>query len=96
MLDSRVPPGELANKWLDYKSKVPLVSPSNKHNIDIIVIPSFRIPCKCTLGFVNGNEPEKSACLTICQSNYAGPVLCGRLELYFGHEDSRSASSILI
>ena len=36
MLDSRVPPGELANKWLDYKSKVPLVSPSNKQNIDII------------------------------------------------------------
>jgi len=38
MLDSKIPLGELANKWLDYKSKVPLVSPSNKKNIDIIVI----------------------------------------------------------
>ena len=38
MLDSRIPPGELANKWSDYKSKVPLVSPSNKQNIDVIVI----------------------------------------------------------
>jgi len=38
MLDSKIPLGELANKWLDYKSKVPLVSPSNKKNIDVIVI----------------------------------------------------------
>ncbi|MBE76394.1 MAG: succinate dehydrogenase flavoprotein subunit [Candidatus Marinimicrobia bacterium] len=38
MLDSKIPPGDLANKWLDYKSKVPLVSPANKQNIDIIVI----------------------------------------------------------
>ena len=38
MLDSRIPEGELANKWSDYKSKVPLVSPSNKQNIDVIVI----------------------------------------------------------
>ena len=38
MLDSRIPPGNLSNKWSDYKSKVPLVSPSNKQNIDVIVI----------------------------------------------------------
>ena len=38
MLDSKIPLGELANKWSDYKSKVPLVSPSNKQNIDVIVI----------------------------------------------------------
>ena len=38
MLDSKIPPGELANKWSDYKSKVPLVSPANKLNIDIIII----------------------------------------------------------
>jgi len=38
MLDSKTPSGELANKWSDYKSKVSLVSPSNKQNIDIIVI----------------------------------------------------------
>ena len=38
MLDSKIPPGELSKKWSDYKSRVPLVSPSNKQNIDIIVI----------------------------------------------------------
>ena len=38
MLDSKIPPGDLANKWSDYKSKVSLVSPANKQNIDIIVV----------------------------------------------------------
>ena len=38
MLDSKIPPGDLSNKWSDYKSRVPLVSPSNKQNIDIIVV----------------------------------------------------------
>ena len=38
MLDSKIPPGELSNKWSDFKSRVPLVSPSNKQNIDIIVV----------------------------------------------------------
>ena len=38
MLDSKILPGDLANKWSGYKSKVPLVSPANKQNIDVIVI----------------------------------------------------------
>ena len=38
MLDSKIPPGELSHKWSQYKSRVPLVSPSNKQNIDIIVV----------------------------------------------------------
>ena len=38
MLDSKIPPGDLNSKWSDYKSRIPLVSPSNKQNIDIIVI----------------------------------------------------------
>ena len=38
MLDSKIPKGALANKWSDYKSKVPLVSPANKLNLDIIII----------------------------------------------------------
>ena len=38
MLDSKIPPGDLANKWSDYKSKVPLVSPANKLNLDVIII----------------------------------------------------------
>ena len=38
MLDSKIPKGALANKWSDYKSKVPLVSPANKLNLDVIII----------------------------------------------------------
>ena len=38
MLDSKIPPGDLSNKWSNFKSKVPLVSPANKQNIDIIVV----------------------------------------------------------
>ena len=38
MLDSRIPPGDLSSKWSDFKSKVPLVSPANKQNLDIIII----------------------------------------------------------
>ncbi len=37
-LDAKIPPGELANKWTDYRSKVNLVSPANKRRIDVIVI----------------------------------------------------------
>ena len=38
MLDSKIPEGALAKKWSDYKSKVPLVSPANKLNLDVIII----------------------------------------------------------
>lgn len=38
MLDSKIPVGALANKWSDYKSKVSLVSPANKLNLDVIII----------------------------------------------------------
>jgi len=37
-LDSRIPQGELSNKWTEYKSSVPLVNPANKRNINIIVV----------------------------------------------------------
>jgi len=38
ILDSKVPTGPLAEKWTNYKSSVPLVSPANKRRIDIIVV----------------------------------------------------------
>ena len=37
-LDSKVPKGELKDKWTTYKDKINLVNPANKRNIDIIVI----------------------------------------------------------
>ncbi|MBI1307966.1 MAG: succinate dehydrogenase (quinone) flavoprotein subunit [Bacteroidetes bacterium] len=37
-LDSRIPKGELAQKWSDHKSHINLVNPANKRNIDVIVV----------------------------------------------------------
>tara|TARA_Y100000996_G_scaffold111265_2_gene82309 strand:+ start:1742 stop:3652 length:1911 start_codon:yes stop_codon:yes gene_type:complete len=38
MLDAKIPNGELSNKWTDYKSSIPLVSPANKKKLNVIVI----------------------------------------------------------
>ncbi|MBC8033854.1 MAG: fumarate reductase/succinate dehydrogenase flavoprotein subunit [Chitinophagaceae bacterium] len=38
MLNSKIPPGALENKWNDYKGHVKLVNPSNKRNIEIIIV----------------------------------------------------------
>jgi succinate dehydrogenase / fumarate reductase, flavoprotein subunit len=37
-LDSKIPHGELAQKWSEYKSHVKLVNPANKRSIEVIVI----------------------------------------------------------
>ena len=37
-LDSKIPPGSLAEKWAKHKSNINLVSPANKRLIDVIVV----------------------------------------------------------
>ncbi len=37
-LDSKIPQGELAQKWIKYKNEINLVNPANKRNIDVIVV----------------------------------------------------------
>lgn len=37
-LDSKIPKGDLANKWNNYKSKMPLVAPNNKRGLEVIVV----------------------------------------------------------
>jgi succinate dehydrogenase / fumarate reductase flavoprotein subunit len=37
-LKSEIPEGSLAEKWTKHKAKIPLVSPANKRQIDIIVV----------------------------------------------------------
>jgi succinate dehydrogenase / fumarate reductase flavoprotein subunit len=39
-LDAKIPEGPLAEKWTRYRSSVPLVSPANKRNLEIIVVGS--------------------------------------------------------
>src|SRR6187431_3606609 len=38
MLDSKIPPGSLENKWTDYKGHCKLVNPANKRKIEVIVV----------------------------------------------------------
>lgn len=39
-LDSKIPSGNLKEKWTTFKSNVPLVAPNNKRRIDIIIVGS--------------------------------------------------------
>jgi len=39
-LNSRIPEGNLAEKWTKYKSTVPLVNPANKRSLEVIVVGS--------------------------------------------------------
>ncbi|MBK7426807.1 MAG: fumarate reductase/succinate dehydrogenase flavoprotein subunit [Saprospiraceae bacterium] len=39
-LDAKIPGGSLAEKWTQYKSKIPLVNPANKRSLEIIVVGS--------------------------------------------------------
>ena len=38
ILDNKIPEGPLKDKWTNYKATVPLVSPSNKRNLEVIII----------------------------------------------------------
>ena len=38
ILNNKIPEGPLSEKWTNYKSKVPLVSPANKRDLEIIVV----------------------------------------------------------
>ena len=37
-LQSNVPPGELGEKWTQYRSSMPLVAPNNKRRIEVIIV----------------------------------------------------------
>ncbi|GGE63250.1 succinate dehydrogenase subunit A [Pedobacter psychrotolerans] len=39
-INSNIPEGELTNKWTKFKSSVPLVNPSNKRTIEVIIVGS--------------------------------------------------------
>ena len=38
ILNNKIPAGPLEDNWTNYKAKVPLVSPSNKRNLEVIII----------------------------------------------------------
>ena len=39
-LDAKIPEGQLETKWTKYKSSVSLVNPSNKRNLEIVIVGS--------------------------------------------------------
>ena len=38
IFDAKIPPGDLKDKWTNYRSSLSLVSPANKRKLDIIII----------------------------------------------------------
>lgn len=38
MLDSKIPEGNISDKWTNYKNHINLVSPANKRNLDVIIV----------------------------------------------------------
>ena len=38
ILNGKVPPGSISDKWVQYKSTMNLVAPNNKRNIEVIVV----------------------------------------------------------
>ena len=43
-LDSKIPAGELAQKWSNHKAAIKVVSPANKRKLDIIVVRAWAVP----------------------------------------------------
>jgi succinate dehydrogenase / fumarate reductase flavoprotein subunit len=39
-LDSKIPEGQLENKWTKYRSTIPLVNPANKRSLEVLVVGS--------------------------------------------------------
>ncbi|MCI5055771.1 MAG: hypothetical protein MRY83_06660 [Flavobacteriales bacterium] len=37
-LDAKIPEGPIDKKWTNHKSKIRLVSPANKRQIDVIIV----------------------------------------------------------
>ena len=42
ILDSKIPAGNISDKWTDYKNHLKLVAPNNRPKIDIIVVVAIR------------------------------------------------------
>ena len=38
ILDAKIPEGNISEKWMKYRSSMPLVNPANKRNIEVIVV----------------------------------------------------------
>ncbi len=61
-LDAKIPEGDISQKWSNYKSKVHLVNPANKRNIEVIVVGS--------------GLAGSSAAATLAEMGYKVKVFC--------------------
>ena len=62
VLDSKIPSGTLEEKWMRYRSTMPLVNPANKRNLEIIVVGS--------------GLAGSSAAATLAEMGYKVKVFC--------------------
>ena len=69
-LDSKIPEGNISQKWTDYKDHLKLVAPNNRPKIDIIVVGTGLAGASAAASFA-----EAFALLAAVGSTVAGPGL---------------------
>jgi succinate dehydrogenase / fumarate reductase flavoprotein subunit len=63
MLNARIPPGPLHQKWSHFKEHCPLVSPNNKHRHPIIVVGTGLAGASAAATLAELGYPVKSFCI---------------------------------
>ncbi len=61
-LDSKIPEGNISEKWTQYKSTMPLVNPANKRHLDIIVVGTGLAGASAAASFAELGYNVKSFC----------------------------------
>jgi len=69
-LDSKIPEGELADKWTKYKSSVPLVNPANKRNMEVVVIGTGLAGASAASTLAELGYKVKAFCFKILQEEH--------------------------
>jgi len=62
MVDARIPAGELADKWTNYKKDSKLVSPGNRKKLDVIVVGTGLAGASCAASLADLGYKVKTFC----------------------------------
>ena len=65
-LDSKIPEGNLEQKWTKYRSSVPLVNPSNKRSLEILIIGSGLAGASAAASFITAGHSDSAAAGASC------------------------------
>ena len=63
-LDSKIPEGQISEKWTKYRSTVPLVNPANKRSLEVLVVGSGLAGASAAASLAEMGYKVKVFCLT--------------------------------